>query len=224
MIKILLIEDEVKAVKSLLRGFKDYNLTVEFAYDGLSGFHMAVSNYYDVVISDVIMPRMTGLQLVKALRNKNIKTPVLLLSALGSTEDKVAGLELGADDYLVKPYEFRELIARIFALVRRSKKEEPEMEILIFADIEMNLYLKTFKRSNFLIELTPREFALMEYFIRNEGRIISKTEIAEKVWDLHFDTNTNVVEVYINYIRAKMDKPFERKLIHTVFGVGYVLR
>lgn len=224
MIKVLLIEDEVKAVRSLLKGFKEYNLIADFAYDGLNGFHMAVTSDYDVIISDIVMPGMSGLQLVRELRSRNIKTPVLLLSALGSTEDKINGLELGADDYVGKPYEFRELVARIFALERRSKMEEPETETLKFADIEMNLYLKTFKRNNVSIELTPKEFALMEYFIRNEGRIISKTEIAEKVWDLHFDTNTNVVEVYINYIRAKMDKPFEKKLIHTVFGVGYVLR
>ena len=224
MIKILLIEDEVKAVKSLLKGFKDYDLAVDFANDGFQGFQMAVSNDYDVIISDIVMPKMSGLQLVSALRGKNIKTPVLLLSALGTIEDKVQGLEMGADDYLVKPYEFRELVARIYALERRSKKDEPEKENLKFADIEMNLYLKTFKRNNILIELTPKEFALMEYFIRNEGRTISKKEIAEKVWDLHFDTNTNVVEVYINYVRSKVDKPFETKLIRTVFGVGYVLR
>jgi two-component system, OmpR family, copper resistance phosphate regulon response regulator CusR len=224
MIKILLIEDEVKAVVSLMKGLQDYQISVDYALDGASGFEMATHNKYEVIVSDIVMPQLSGLELVKKLRNIGITTPIMLLTAMGTTEDKIDGFDKGADDYLVKPYEFRELVARIHALARRGKELPTPTQLLSFDDIEINLDTKIFTRNGKIIDLTPKELALMEYFIRNQGRVVSKTEIAEKVWDIDFKTNTNVIEVYVNYIRTKMDKPFDKKLIHTVFGMGYILK
>ena len=222
--KVLLIEDEKKAVQSLVKGLNEHQIEVDFAMDGNSGCHMALNNKYDVIISDIIVPGMNGFELTQVLRSKSINTPVLLLTALNATDDKVSGLEAGADDYLTKPYEFKELLARVKALSRRGKDSSLVKSILSFAGIEMNLLAKEFFRDGTKIELTPKEFSLMEYFILNQGRAISKVEIAEKVWDIYFETSSNVVEVYVNYLRNKMDKPFQRKLIHTVFGVGYILK
>ena len=204
--KVLLIEDEVKAVQSLTKGLNEYQIDVDFAYDGTMGAKLAESNQYDVIISDIIVPGINGFDLTRELRRRGVTTPVLLLTALSATDDKVLGLEVGADDYLTKPYEFKELLDRIKA------------------DTEMNLTTKEFFREGKKIELTPKEYALMEYFIRHKGRVISKAEIAEKVWDINFETTSNVVEVYVNYLRNKVDKPFEKKLIHTVFGTGYILK
>ncbi|MGB3077793.1 MAG: response regulator transcription factor [Saprospiraceae bacterium] len=222
--KILLIEDEEKAVKTLKKGLNEHNIDVDFAFDGTKGVEMALASEYDVIVSDIIVPGINGFDLTKHLRQKGIKTPVLLLTALNATDDKVLGLEVGADDYLTKPYEFKELMARLKALSRRGKEVPPPKLILTFADTEMNLTGKEFIRQGKKIELTPKEFALMEYFIRHQGRVISKAEIADKVWDINFETTSNVVEVYVNYLRNKVDKPFEKKIIHTVFGVGYVLK
>jgi two-component system copper resistance phosphate regulon response regulator CusR len=222
--KVLLIEDEVKAVQSLKKGLNEHQIEVDFALDGTTGCQLAESNQYDVIISDIIVPGLNGFDLTQHLRSLGINTPVLLLTALSSTDDKVLGLEVGADDYLTKPYELKELLARIKALSRRGKEPASPKSMLTFAGIEMNLLAKEFFRNNIKIELTPKEFALMEYFIRNQGRAITKTEIAEKVWDINFETTSNVVEVYVNYLRNKMDKPFEKKLIHTVFGQGYILK
>jgi two-component system copper resistance phosphate regulon response regulator CusR len=222
--KILLIEDEEKAVKFLKKGLNEHQIEVDFAYDGNTGRSLAEANEYDVIVSDVIMPGMNGFELTRHLRAKGIATPVLLLTALSATDDKVIGLDAGADDYLSKPYEFKELLARLKALSRRGKDSSQHKTVLTFADTEMNLTGKEFIRDGKKIELTPKEFALMEYFIRHQGRVISKAEIAEKVWDINFETTSNVVEVYVNYLRNKVDKPFEKKLIHTVFGVGYVLK
>jgi two-component system copper resistance phosphate regulon response regulator CusR len=222
--KVLLIEDEVKAVQSLTKGLKEHHIEVDFALDGTTGSELALKNDYDVIISDIIVPGINGFVLTQDLRKKGINTPVLLLTALSSTDDKVIGLEAGADDYLTKPYEFKELLARIKALSRRGKESANPKSVLVFTDIEMNLLAKECYRNGQKIELTPKEFALMEYFIRNQGRTISKAEIAEKVWDINFETTSNVVEVYVNYLRNKMDKPFKNKVIHTIFGQGYILR
>ena len=222
--KILLIEDEVKTVQSLKKGLEERQIAVDFAYDGYTGRLLAERGNYDVIISDVIVPHLNGFELVRHLRQAGIRTPVLLLSALGATDDKVVGFDAGADDYLVKPFEFKELLARIKALARRGSEPQMHKTVLSFADLEMNLDAKSCTRSGKKIELTPKEFALMEYLIRNQGRVVSKSEIAEKVWDINFDTGTNVIEVYVNYLRNKMDRPFDKKLIHTVFGVGYVLK
>jgi two-component system copper resistance phosphate regulon response regulator CusR len=222
--KILLIEDEEKVVKSLTRGLIEHHIEVDFALDGTAGWQLAGSNVYDVIVSDIIVPGINGTDLIRQLREKGNRTPVLLLTALSSTDDKVVGLEAGADDYLTKPFDFKELLARIKALSRRGKDPAPQRLTLSFYDIEMNLTSREIYRENIKIELTPKEFALMEYFIRNQGRAISKAEIAEKVWEINFETSSNVVEVYVNYLRNKMDKPFEKKLIHTVFGQGYILK
>lgn len=222
--KVLLIEDEVKAVQSLRQGLMENQIAVDFAYDGYTGRLLAERGSYDVIISDVIMPKLNGLDLVRHLRHQGINTPVLLLTALSTTDDKVEGLEAGADDYLAKPFEFKELLARIKVLTRRGKESVFQKSILTFADIELNLDSKIFTRAGKKIVLTPREFALMEYFIRHQGRVIPKAEIAEKIWDINFENNSNVIEVYINYLRNKMDKPFGQKLIHTHFGVGYILK
>lgn len=222
--RVLLIEDEVKAVQSLTKGLKEHQIEVDFAMDGTVGSELALRNEYDVIISDIIVPGINGFDLTQLLRAKGNNTPVLMLTALNSTDDKVSGLEAGADDYLTKPYEFKELLARIKALSRRGKESNAPKSTLSFADVEMNLLSKELIRQGRKIELTPKEFALMEYFIRNQGRTVSKSEIAEKVWDINFETSSNVVEVYVNYLRNKMDKPFSKKLIHTVFGQGYILR
>lgn len=222
--KVLIIEDEVKTVQSLKKGLEEHQMVVEFAHDGRTGQKLAETGNFDVIISDVIMPQMTGFDMVRRLRQTGNITPVLLLTAMGTTDDKVIGFEAGADDYLVKPFEFKELLVRIRALARRAKDGPLPKTILTFADLEMNLDAKTCFRSGKKIELTPKEFALMEYLIRNEGRVISKTEIADQVWDINFDTGTNVIEVYVSYLRNKLDRPFDTKLIHTVFGLGYVLK
>lgn len=224
MMKVLVIEDEVKAIQSLTKGLTEHQIEVDFALDGNTGSDLALRNEYDVIISDVIMPGINGFDLTQILRAKGILTPVLLLTALNATDDKVSGLEAGADDYLTKPYEFKELLARIKALSRRAKEGAGQRSSLNFADVEMNLLTKELTRHGKRIDLTPKEFALMEYFIRNQGRTVSKAEIAEKVWDINFETTSNVVEVYVNYLRNKIDKPFPKKLIHTVFGQGYILR
>jgi DNA-binding response OmpR family regulator len=222
--RILLIEDEPKTVQSLRQGLEEQNWTVDAATDGDTGLRFATENTYDVIVSDIIMPGVSGLDLCRLLREKGLKTPVLLLSALGHTDDKVTGLEAGADDYLSKPFEFRELLARIRALTRRPVAVVRPENVLRFADLEQDVDAKIVRRAGKEIFLTPREFALLEFFLCNAGRVLSKTEIAEKVWDLDFDTGTNVIEVYVNYLRNKMDKGFETKLIHTQFGQGYVLK
>ncbi len=221
---ILLIEDEVKTLQSLRQGLEEQHWQVDFAYDGLSGKRLAEQNTYDVIVSDIILPGINGLDLCRHLRHSGMNTPILLLSALGETDDKVAGLDAGADDYLGKPFDFREFVARIKALSRRPSAAFQAESMLRFADLEMNLDTKAVRRSGKTINLTPREFALLEYLLRFPGKVLSKTEISEKVWDVDFDTGTNVIEVYVNYLRNKVDKGFEQKLIHTIFGQGYVLR
>lgn len=222
--RVLLIEDEPKMVLSLKKGLEEHRIEVDAASDGLTGSRLAETNEYSVIISDVMMPEMNGLDLLRRLRSQDNHTPVILLTALGQTDDKVTGFEAGADDYLTKPFEFRELLMRVRALARRPVDNYQQAPVLRFADVEMNLETKEFIRAGKNISLTPREFSLMEYFLRNPGRVISKTEISERVWNLHFDTGTNVIEVYVNFLRKKVDKDFPQKLIHTMFKTGYVLR
>lgn len=222
--RVLFIEDEVKTVQSVRQGLEENQVSVDFAYDGETGFILARQAGHDVIICDVILPGMNGFDLVSRLREAGIRTPVLMLTALGGTDQKVTGLEAGADDYLVKPFVFQELLARIRALFRRNKENPYTRSLLSYGDVEMNTDSRTCTREGTQVELTPKEFALMAYFIRNQGRVISKKEIAEMVWGIDFDTGTNVVEVYVNYLRNKIDRPFEQRLIHTVFGVGYVLK
>ena len=211
-------------VRSLKKGLEEHQIEVDFAYDALLGKRLSQSNDYSVIISDVILPGMNGFELLRQIRRDGNHTPVLLLTALGQTDDKVLGFDAGADDYLTKPFEFRELLVRVKALARRpieSYQPDPELH---FSDIFMDLKTKEFFRAGRKIPLTPREFALMEYFLRNPGRVISKTEISEQVWNLNFDTGTNVIEVYVNFLRKKIEKGFSTKLIHTQFKNGYILR
>ena len=225
IMRILVIEDEVKTLQSVRQGLEEHGWTVDIAYDGETGLRLGEQNAYDVISSDIIVPGINGLELCRLLRKKGIQTPVLILSALGELEDKITGLEAGADDYLTKPFEFREFLARVKALARRKSAGFQTTEnILRFATIELDLDAKTVRREGKPINLTPREMALLEYLMRNPGKVLSKVEIAEKVWDLDFDTGTNLIEVYVNYLRNKVDKGFEQKLIHTQFGQGYVLR
>ncbi|MBK6932607.1 MAG: response regulator transcription factor [Saprospirales bacterium] len=222
--RILLVEDEVKTLQSLCQGLEEQQWTVDVASDGWSARRLASEREYDVIASDVILPGINGLELCQSLRASGITTPILMFSALGDTEDKVTGLDAGADDYLGKPFDFREFVARIKALARRPGPALPAALVLQYADLEINLDAKTVHRGGQPIHLTPRELALLEYFMRHPGKVLSKTEIAGKVWDVDFDTGTNVIEVYVNYLRNKVDKGFDRKLIHTIFGQGYVLR
>ncbi|MBI2966598.1 MAG: response regulator transcription factor [Bacteroidetes bacterium] len=222
--KILLIEDEVKTAQSLKNGLEENHFEVDLAYDGQTALQLALKNTYQVIISDIIIPHINGLEFCSKIREKGIQTPLLMLTALGTTEDKVTGFGSGADDYLVKPFAFEELMARVRALMKRSTGITNTGNSLRFADLELNLDTKTAFRSGKEIMLTAREFALMEYFMRNKGKVVSKTDIAEKVWDITFDTGTNVIEVYISYLRNKIDKNFPDKLIHTIHGLGYVLK
>lgn len=222
--KVLLVEDEPKMLRSLCKGLKENAIEVDAVADGIAGRAMASANDYTVIVSDVIMPGMSGIELIKELRAAGNQTPVLLLSALSLTDEKVSGFDAGADDYLTKPFEFRELLVRLRALARRPVNSYQTTALLTFADVQMNLDTKDFFRAGQKIPLTPREFALMEYFLRNPGRMISRNEISERVWNLNFDTGTNVIEVYVNFLRKKIERGFSTKLIHTQFKTGYILR
>lgn len=221
---LLLIEDEPKTVQSLRQGLEENGYAVDIAYDGLLGKQLASRNSYHLIISDIIMPGLNGLELCRELRNAGNQTPILMLTALGTTDDKVVGLDAGADDYLVKPFEFKEFLARVRALTKRGGMVNQTAQIMRFADLEVNMDAKTVHRAEKKVELTAREFNLLVYLIRNQGRVISKAEIAEQVWEIDFDTGTNIIEVYVNYLRKKIDRDFATRLIHTQFGMGYVLK
>lgn len=222
--KILLIEDEVKMAESIKLGLSENGFNIDLSFNGKEGLGLALNNNYDVIVSDVILPKITGIEICKQVRNENIKTPILLLTALASMDDKLVGFDNGADDYLTKPFEFKELLARINALIRRSKLKEEAQSFLRVKDLEIDLDKKTVQRNKIQIDLTAREFDLVVYFIENKNKVISKKEIAEDVWDIHFDTGTNIIEVYVNYLRKKIDKDFDEKLIQTIHGRGYTLK
>ncbi len=221
---LLLIEDEPKTVQSLKQGLEENGYLVDVAYDGLIGKQLALRNNYQLIVSDIIMPGLNGIELCRELRESGHQTPILMLTALGTTDDKVIGFDAGADDYLVKPFEFKELLARVRALTKRGGMVNTTSQSIRFADLEVNLDAKTVIRADKKIELTAREFNLLVYLIRHQGRVISKAEIAEQVWEIDFDSGTNIIEVYVNYLRKKVDRDFESKLIHTQFGMGYVLK
>lgn len=223
--KILIIEDDHRVAELIQRGLEEHGLAPTLAFDGLSGKKLALNNHYDLIITDIILPKIDGLDLCKQIRQTQPDTPILMLTALGTTDDKVEGFDAGADDYLVKPFEMRELLVRIRALLKRQNKNANTTGFLLkFADLEMNLHTKIVKRSNLEISLTPKEFKLLEYMMQNPERVLSRVEIAEKVWDTHFDTGTNFIDVYINYLRKKIDKDFDKKLIHTKSGMGFILK
>jgi two-component system copper resistance phosphate regulon response regulator CusR len=223
--KMLIIEDEPKTAQALCAYFEeDHQAQVDCAFDGFSGKAAALKGHYDIILTDIVLPGMDGIDLCRHLRGAGIRTPILILSALYQPEDKVAGLNAGADDYLSKPFHFKELVARIQALVRRAPQMGAPQSRLFFEDLHIDLGTLEVLRADQKITLTPREFSLLEYFVRNPNRVIPKLEILENVWGLNEGVNTNVVEVYVNYVRNKVDKGFAKKLLHTHFGVGYILK
>ena len=222
--RILVVEDEPKVASFIQKGLQEQTYEVEVAYDGFLGQKMALSNPYDIIILDINLPQINGIELCKRIRRENITTPILMLTAFGTTDDKLTGFDAGADDYLVKPFEFRELVARIKVLHKRTSDRSHQGNILKILDLELNTDDKSVRRAGKKIELTAKEFALLEYFIRNRNKVVSRVDIAEKVWEISFDTGTNVIDVYVNFLRKKIDKDFDKKLIHTVVGMGYILR
>lgn len=220
---ILLVEDEHKVAEFIRKGLKEQLYNVEVAYDGLLGEKLALDKEYDLVIIDLILPGINGLELCKRIRMYKSDCPILILTALGTTKDKVLGLEAGADDYLVKPFHFEELLARIKALSRRKLLISPGVVYKI-ADLEVDSYKKTVLRSGKQIILTAKEFSLLELLVVNKNRVLSRSYIAEAVWGINYDRGTNLIDVYINYLRTKIDKDFDFPLIHTVIGMGYVLK
>lgn len=221
---ILIVEDEFKVAQFIKRGLEENDFDAEIAYDGFTGERMILSKEYDLIILDINLPMKNGFELCKVIRNTNAKVPVLMLTALSSTDDKLMGFDIGADDYMVKPFEFKELLARIKALLKRSKFTDSYKNVLKVADLVLDNNAKTVKRGSMIIELTAKEFSLLDYLMRNKGRVVSRVEIAEKIWDITFDTGTNIIDVYVNFLRKKIDKNFSPKLIHTVIGMGYVLK
>ena len=222
--KVLVVEDEPKLASFVKKGLEEQKCEVDLAYDGQIGRTMALSNSYDVIVLDVNLPKINGFDLAQTIRHEQVQTPILMLTAMGSVDDKVAGFEAGADDYLVKPFEFRELMARIRALHKRAADGGSAVSVLRVADLELDLNEKIARRGGKRIELTAKEFGLLEYLMRNRGRVVSRVDIAEKVWDIHFDTGTNVIDVYVNFLRKKIDKEYPVKLIHTVIGMGYIMK
>ena len=224
--ELLLVEDDLRVSELIKRGLEEQGYLVTLAYDGLMGKKLMTSNRYDLIITDIVLPQMNGIELCKEIRMIWPEIPVIMLTALGTTDDKIDGFDAGADDYLVKPFDFRELHARIKALLNRSQNtlQAPVTNLLKYADLEMNLQTNVVSRMGMEIGLTPKEFKLLEYMLRNKERILTRTEIAEKVWDTHFDTGTNFIDVYMNYLRKKIDKNFDPKLIHTKTGMGFIFK
>ena len=223
--RILVVEDQAKMAQFLKKGLTESGYSVDVAESGLSAESYCSSSEYDIVILDVGLPDQSGIDTARHLRRDGLTAPILMLTALSSTKDKILGLDAGADDYLTKPYSFEELLARVRALLRRnSSSSQVSNTKLIFNDLEMDLVLRTVFRGQTEIQLTLKEFSLLEYFMRNPNRPLGRTSIAEHVWDVHFDSESNVIDVYVNMLRKKIDTPFDSKLIHTVIGVGYVLK
>jgi two-component system OmpR family response regulator len=221
--RVLLVEDDSKIASFIIKGLKAEGFAVDHEDNGEDGLHMALTEPYDAAVIDIMLPKRDGLSLVENVRREKLKIPIIILSAKGEVDDRVKGLQTGADDYLTKPFAFSELLARLQALIRRSS-DVAEPTKLTVADISMNLITREVVRAGQKIDLQPLEFSLLEYLLRNAGRVVSKTMIMEHVWDYYFDPQTNVVESRIYKLREKMDKGFSTKLIHTVRGVGYVLK
>ena len=222
-VRILLIEDDRKIASFILQGFKTAGFAVDHAADGNQGLDLALYEPYDTVIVDIMLPKKDGLSVIAAMRKAKVMTPVIILSAKDSIEDRVKGLQMGSDDYLTKPFAFSELLARVQALIRRQSNS-PEPTRLVAGDLSMDLLTRKVQRGSRQIELQPREYALLEYLLRNRDKVVSKTMIMEHVWDYNFDPQTNVVEARICRLRDKVDKGFSEKMIQTVRGVGYVLK
>jgi len=219
--RLLVVEDDYRVSSFIQRGLVQDGFTVDVAPDGRDAFHLALNEDYDLIVLDVVIPHMDGFQVVSEIRRQGCRAPVLILSARDGVGDRIKGLNSGADDYLVKPFNFAELVARIRALLRRSVQLEPE--ILHAGDLAVHLSTRKVLRGGRRINLTPKEYSLLEYLVRNQGNVVTRTMIAEHVWDQHFDYFSNVIDVYIRYLRTKVDADSDVKLIHTVRGVGYVL-
>ena len=225
-IRILIVEDEPKVANAIQQGLEENNLQADVAYDGQMGKKMALSKSYQLIILDLNLPHLNGYDLCTEIRKHNTKVPIIMLTALGAMEDKIQAFDTGADDYIVKPFDFRELLARVNVFLKRSEhsSKSSTSNSLKVADLEIDNESKTVVRAGKNIELTAKEFALLTYLVRNKGRVVSRADIAEKIWDITFDTGTNVIDVYVNFLRKKIDKDFEKKLIHTRQGMGYVLK
>lgn len=222
--KILVVEDDRIIRDFVVKGLREAGFTVDSASDGEEGLDFALTGSYDAAVIDIMLPSgLDGLALISRMRASSIKTPVIILSAKRSVEDRVKGLETGSDDYLVKPFAFSELLARVQALIRRTSSQEQPQELNI-ADLSLNIIKRTVRRGGQKIDLQPKEFALLEYLMRNRERVISKTMILEQIWDFRFNPQTNVVDVLVCRLRKKIDKDFDTRLIHTIRGIGYVLK
>lgn len=225
MKKILIIEDDQRIATNIKRGLEEKGFEPQVAFDGRIGLKLALATDFDLILLDINLPEMNGYEVCKQIRLKNTQVPIIMLTALGETEDKIEGFEAGADDYIAKPFDFREILARIQVFLKRSGTEVTmPTDILKVADLEVDLESKAVTRAGNTIDLTAKEFGLLVYLMKHKGKIISKSEISENVWDVNFETGTNVIEVYINFLRKKIDKEFETKLIHTKTGMGYVLK
>ncbi len=223
--RLLIVEDEPKIADSLKLGLSEHGFEVEVGYDGRAGLRLFESNPYNLVVLDINIPLINGYELCKLIRERNTQVPVIMLTAFSSLNDKIEGYDAGADDYIIKPFEFKELLMKIRVLLKRTTTHNiPEGMVLKAGDLTMNLDSKEVKRNDTVINLTSKEFQLLEYLMRNKNRIVSRADIAVHVWDIDFDTNTNVIDVYISYLRNKVDKPFDKKLIQTHVGMGYTLK
>ena len=223
--RILLVEDEHKIADSLKMGLAENGYTVDVAYDGKSGLRLFESIPFDLVVLDINLPEMNGYDLCREIGSINAQVPIIMLTALSTLNDKIEGYDAGADDYIIKPFEFKELLMKIRVLLKRTSAQPVTTgNILRAVDLEMNLDKKEVKRGEILINLTAKEFQLLEFLLRNKNKVVSRADIAISVWDIDFDTNTNVIDVYINYVRNKVDKPFNEKLIQTQVGMGYILK
>ena len=221
--RVLIVEDDQDTRDYIVRGLNEAGHTAEGAPDGKEGLFLALEQSFDVLVVDRMLPGLDGLSVIQTLRSSGKKTPILILSALGEIDDRVEGLRKGSDDYLVKPFAFSELLARLEALVRRGDAEAVETELRV-GDLEMNLLTRQVRRAGQDIELQPREFRLLEHLMHHAGQVVTRTMLLEKVWDYHFDPQTNVIDVHVSRLRSKVDKGFDYPLIHTVRGAGYVLR
>jgi DNA-binding response OmpR family regulator len=226
MLQILIIEDDERVAAVIRRGLTEAGHEVSVAYDGMMGHKLAIQENYDVIIMDIILPKINGLELCRLIKAERPEVPVIMLTALGTTDDKVEGFDAGADDYLVKPFDFRELEVRVRVLAKRNNSiaKPGAGNVLQGADLEMNTQTKTVRRDGIEINLTPKEFKLLEYLMRNSDRVLSRSEISENVWETTFDTGTNFIDVYMNYLRKKIDRDFSVKLIHTKPGMGFIFK
>jgi heavy metal response regulator len=220
--RILVVEDEKKVGSFIKKGLEEEHYAVDIAYDGEEGLSLAQINEYDLILLDIMLPRLDGMEVLRQIRRNGSNVPILMLTAKDSVEDIVSGLNGGSDDYLTKPFSFDELVARVRALLRRKAKEKTDL--LTVGDLSLSTSTHRVKRGGREIELTAKEYALLEYFMRNPNRVLTRVLITEHVWDYHFDPSTNVIDVYVNYLRNKIDQGFEKKLIHTIRGSGYMMK